>query len=399
MSFYGMFDPQCTCGWCRDRCCKYNLEQQYLSWMETEESGVLQAPGVPARLPRDARSQDARPSEVNAVAAVNADEASVSSRLPPRGVDARPNAETPAGVQQELVSSRLPSRRGDARPNVEAPGDAQQVSVSSRLPPRGVDARPEGNLRNSQTSRLSSSGDARNEVQMQAAGGVEGDLQALGVPARLPRDARTQDARPQYDAHVDAVAVFRWIQQVGERYMVRRPFYNDILTRMGKVVPTVDSFADAQLHLLTRWWGPGSDVPNAFDVPWGSEALLWCNPPFSRMGEVVAKIKLDQARAVLIAPNWKNQDWFDELPEITIKRYFYPKGTRMFEVEDGPVGGTPWPVWALLVDGAKCWNPQQLEEEGYLQNTEAKGRRKRRKAKTDAEATSNAKSDVAGATS
>ena len=50
-----------------------------------------------------------------------------------------------------------------------------------------------------------------------------------------------------------------------ERYAVRKPVMDVILFRLKSDTPTVDAFADSDLHVLPRWWGPGSTVPDAFE--------------------------------------------------------------------------------------------------------------------------------------
>ena len=59
----------------------------------------------------------------------------------------------------------------------------------------------------------------------------------------------------------------------------------------------------------------------------------------------------DQAGAVLMMPHWADQPFFKEVQPYIVRKYWYRKGTLMFEEAAGMVGGTHWPVWALLVDG------------------------------------------------
>ena len=66
-----------------------------------------------------------------------------------------------------------------------------------------------------------------------------------------------------------------------ERYAVRKPVMTYILERLQLETPTVDAFADHELFMCPRWWGPGSEVEDAFTQDWGKERLLWINPPFS----------------------------------------------------------------------------------------------------------------------
>ena len=66
-----------------------------------------------------------------------------------------------------------------------------------------------------------------------------------------------------------------------ERWRVRENMYNDILHNLGVGQPLIEIFADEQLHVTYRWWRPGStETQDAFTRHWGSEGLLWCNPPY-----------------------------------------------------------------------------------------------------------------------
>lgn len=131
-----------------------------------------------------------------------------------------------------------------------------------------------------------------------------------------------------------------------ERYKVRMAMVNDIILRLG-VTPTVDAFADEDMHVVRRWWGPGSLTPDAMATSWTNE-VLWLNPPFSMFPQVVEKLVAEGGKAIVIAPHWKNQPWFQKLQNMTVKRHFYASGRRFFE-DTGPLR---WPVWALLVEGS-----------------------------------------------
>ena len=136
-----------------------------------------------------------------------------------------------------------------------------------------------------------------------------------------------------------------------ERYAVRLPMKNDILLRLKVGEPTIDLFADQELHMCPRWFGHGGEHLNSFEMDWGREELGWCNPPFSRLQEVVQKIVDDRAKVILIMPHWTSNQWFHDIQPYVQRKYFYKKGTLFFEQRAGLVGGLPWPVWALLVDG------------------------------------------------
>lgn len=195
----------------------------------------------------------------------------------------------------------------------------------------------------------------------------QGDARAsvdVAQQERLPvRNVPADNSVEQYDKHSEAGArrnvrlrspdapATSSRTPITECYAVRRPLFNDILMRLNVKTPSVDGFADERLHLLDHWLGPGSDVPNALEMDWSTESLLWLNPPFSLLTQVVRMIITDRAAAVLIMPHWADQPFFSEVRPYIVRKHFYPKGTLMFETREGGVGGTKWPVWALLVDG------------------------------------------------
>ena len=118
-------------------------------------------------------------------------------------------------------------------------------------------------------------------------------------------------------------------------------------------LPTVDAFADSELNLVERSWGPGStEFEDARAAPWENEKLVWANPPFTMLKQFVEKIVASKAKVILICPHWPGRPYLPKALSMAVRKYLYPKGTKMFEERDGALAGTKWPVWALLVDGA-----------------------------------------------
>ena len=181
----------------------------------------------------------------------------------------------------------------------------------------------------------------------------------------------------------DVPVVYRRIPRT-ERYMVRRPMVNDILMRLRAGTPSVDGFGDSQLHVWPRWWGPGSaEAQDAFGVYWGNEPLLWLNPPFTMLNAVVNKLREDHGVAILIMPHWCNQHFYEAIKPFVKRKHYYDAGTKLFETESGPVGGTAWPVWALYVDCRdEGWQPTSLELQKERTRSSTRRWRQRWKAQT-----------------
>ena len=80
-----------------------------------------------------------------------------------------------------------------------------------------------------------------------------------------------------------------------ERYAVARSWFQRILAWCG-LEPTVDAFADSSNALLHRFWDTASD---ALAQKWANE-VLWMNPPFSMLSDVLDKIVAEEATGILV---------------------------------------------------------------------------------------------------
>ena len=147
-------------------------------------------------------------------------------------------------------------------------------------------------------------------------------MHGKGVPSR---QMQGKESGKWNEAQREKLAQWR-----SERYAVRQPMKNDVVMRSKAGEPVVDLFADPELHLCAKWYGPGGVCENAFMKDWGEEGLCWCNPPFSRLQEVVQKIVDDRAQVILIMPHWTNYQWFEDVQPYVVRKYFYKKGTLFF---------------------------------------------------------------------
>ena len=97
----------------------------------------------------------------------------------------------------------------------------------------------------------------------------------------------------------------------------------------------------------------GADGDGAFGKDWSKDKLLWINPPFERMQEVVDKIVHDGARAVVVAPCWdETAPWFETLNEMSENYFEIPHHWKLFVDQFGiPLPQRHWKTTAFLVDG------------------------------------------------
>jgi len=75
--------------------------------------------------------------------------------------------------------------------------------------------------------------------------------------------------------------------------------------RMG-LRPTIDAFADDHNHHLPHYWtyfpSPHASATDALAQTWRRQDLLHINPPWGLIPRILAKLKSDNARAVIVAP-------------------------------------------------------------------------------------------------
>jgi len=102
--------------------------------------------------------------------------------------------------------------------------------------------------------------------------------------------------------------------------------------------PQVDAFASATNARFPHFWTKEDD---AFDHDWSSD-FLWINPPFGHLDSVVRKVIIDEATAIIVAPEWKSAPWWKPLTSISQAQKLVC--TKMIQ-------GVQTRVMAHLVDG------------------------------------------------
>ena len=94
-------------------------------------------------------------------------------------------------------------------------------------------------------------------------------------------------------------------------WMIHPQVFDQINTRWGPV--EVDMFASRLTHQVPRFfsWGldPAAEAVNAFNQDW-SQFVGYANPPWCLILSVLAKIRRDRAKVILVAPVWSTQPWY-----------------------------------------------------------------------------------------
>jgi hypothetical protein len=92
-----------------------------------------------------------------------------------------------------------------------------------------------------------------------------------------------------------------------------------ILTQWA-IAPTIDLFATARNHKLPRYASPIPDPQaawlNAFSQPWRQE-LPFIHPTPALLNSCLKRLAEEGGRAVVLAPMWASQPWWDMLKRMT----------------------------------------------------------------------------------
>ena len=92
---------------------------------------------------------------------------------------------------------------------------------------------------------------------------------------------------------------------------------------------------------------------NAFTFNWSllctkPHQVLWANPPFSLLNEVLTKIVLEPCRVVLVTPVWQDHPWWQPLDKLTVARHYIPPQTGIYQrSHTQPI--LPGPHWATAI--------------------------------------------------
>ena len=117
-------------------------------------------------------------------------------------------------------------------------------------------------------------------------------------------------------------------------YSVNEELVEQIVRWAGRR-PRVDAFAAAHNARFSGWWW--SEAEDAFCKDWG-RTFMWWNPPFRMMERVVEKIITDGAEGILIVPEWRREQWWPVVEEISLDWWTLPWDVCVFVDGRGALG-------------------------------------------------------------
>ena len=133
---------------------------------------------------------------------------------------------------------------------------------------------------------------------------------------------------------------------------MRDEYVKDILQRTG-LHPQADAFASRLDHRFAEWWGPGSSInTDAFTCNWGGQ-LLWMNPPYTQLYQVVEKISAEGAHCILVVPKWPQRKWYQAAQRIAAESFEYPANIKLFQHPHKRNRPSLWPVTVLFSVGIR----------------------------------------------
>ena len=113
-----------------------------------------------------------------------------------------------------------------------------------------------------------------------------------------------------------------------EAYSITDDWFSRVVDWAG-ITPTVDALASKQNMRLPNYWTAHHD---AFQKCWKWD-ILWMNPPFSKLNQVLEKILRDEAQGILLIPVWPSRVWFHALSRLAVKWWDLPRDQPIFMSE------------------------------------------------------------------
>ena len=110
-------------------------------------------------------------------------------------------------------------------------------------------------------------------------------------------------------------------------WSINPDIFRDISQKLG--VPDIDLFASRNNNKVSCYasWGPDphASYVNAFHVNWSKFKLCYIFPPFRLLNRVIQKIREENAKAIVVSPNWPAQPWYSILHKKASRVLFYKK--------------------------------------------------------------------------
>lgn len=113
-------------------------------------------------------------------------------------------------------------------------------------------------------------------------------------------------------------------------------------------MPDIDLFAsriNTKCERYASWKkDPGSEKIDAFTIKWNA-FFFYAFPPFSIILKCLQKIKKDQARGIMVVPEWPSQPWYPMYISMLEKEIIkFKPNTNLITLSDRE----PHPLWTRI---------------------------------------------------
>ena len=138
----------------------------------------------------------------------------------------------------------------------------------------------------------------------------------------------------------------------------------EITSHLGP--PEMDMFASRLNYQMKPYvsWHPDPEAwaIDAFTVDW-SNMFFYAFPPFSILPQVLQKLEMTQAQAILIVPNWPTQPWYPALTRLLIRQpILLPRNRSNVTLPFNPEKEHPLADKLNLMACRLSGNPSQIRE-------------------------------------
>ena len=121
--------------------------------------------------------------------------------------------------------------------------------------------------------------------------------------------------------------------------------------------PTVDLFANAQHHQVSRYMAPRSDpraaAIDAFTQDWRRERRAYANPPWSLIAQVLAKVAAERIIILMVVPEWRRAPWYAQWEAMCVSSVL--RTDSVFLDDRGQLRSKPrWHTRIGVLDGARA---------------------------------------------
>lgn len=140
-------------------------------------------------------------------------------------------------------------------------------------------------------------------------------------------------------------------------WKLHKAWFQHVQDKFGMTC-TIDRFASWTNCQLPRFnsatYQPGTAGVDALQQPPSSwvEEVNWCNPPWGLLDQLTALLNdLPSARAIVVAPDWPSQSWYQPLLRRAQEFIRIPRQAGLFAsgVRGGSVEFAPPPNWNVMV--------------------------------------------------